>query len=191
MGKTQFLTATSIDGFIADADNSLEWLFEADSGDDSRFAEFFAGVGAMCMGATTYEWVLDHEHLLDNPAKWHEFYGDTPVWIFTHRSLPVIPGVDVQFVSGDIGPVADAMTVAAGGRNVWVVGGGELVGRFADQGRLDEVRLNVAPVFLGSGAPLLPRRLLSDRVTLTEVRQRGQSVDLIYTIGAESGSIDD
>src|SRR5438093_780279 len=80
MTKTQYYTATSIDGFIADADNSLEWLFQAASNgiEDTRFGTFFAGVGAMAMGATTYEWVLAHEGLLDEPGKWREFYGDTP-----------------------------------------------------------------------------------------------------------------
>ena len=63
--RTQYYTATSIDGFIADQDNSLEWLFAADRGGAADgFGDFFANVGAMCMGATTYEWVLDHEHLL-------------------------------------------------------------------------------------------------------------------------------
>ncbi len=186
MGKFQYLTATSVDGFIADADNSLSWLFEADrdeTGTDT-FAEFFTGVGAMCMGATTYEWVLDHEHLLDDPSKWFEYYGETPAWIFTHRELPTIPGADLRFVSGDIGPVADEMAAAAAGRNMWITGGGELVGLFADQGRLDEIRLNVAPAFLGSGAPLLPRRIPASRLTLTEVVQNGQFVNLTYAVAA-------
>ena len=83
MTKTQYYTATSIDGFIADADNSLEWLFEAASNGiaDDRFGRFFADVGAMAMGATTYEWVLAHEGLLADPGKWREFYGDTPCWV--------------------------------------------------------------------------------------------------------------
>jgi dihydrofolate reductase len=51
------------------------------------------------------------------------------------------------------------MVAAAGGRNVWIVGGGDLVGQFADVGLLDEVIVSVAPVTLGAGAPLLPRRL--------------------------------
>ncbi len=63
MAKTQYYTATSVDGYIADADNSLDWLFEADSGrDGSPFESFFADVGAFAMGATTYEWVLERKH---------------------------------------------------------------------------------------------------------------------------------
>lgn len=188
MAKTQYYTATSIDGYIADADNSLSWLFEvggeADEPGSDRFAAFFAEVGAFCMGATTYEWVLNHDKLLDHPEKWREYYADTPCWIFTHRDLPAIPGANLTFVSGDVAPVHEAMLAAAAGRNVWIVGGGELTGAFADAGRLDEIILSVAPVTLGSGAPLLPRRLLSSRLTLTEATRAGQFAQLKYNVGA-------
>jgi dihydrofolate reductase len=183
VAKTQYYTATSIDGFIADAQNSLDWLFEVERQEPDTFDEFFRGIGAFAMGATTYEWVLHHERLLEQPHKWREWYGQTPGWVFTHRDLPAIPGADLAFVSGDVRPVHEAMLAAAGGRNVWLVGGGELVGRFADLGLLDEVIVGVAPVFLGSGAPLLPRRLLASRVRLTSVEPAGQFVYLTYTVG--------
>jgi dihydrofolate reductase len=181
MTKTQYYTATSIDGFIADPDNSLEWLFEVDSEPD-RFPTFFAKVGAFAMGATTYEWILGHEKLLDEPEKWTEWYGDTPGWVFTHRDLPPIPGANITFVSGDVRPVHQAMVAAAKGRNVWLVGGGELVGTFADHGLLDELVLAIAPVTLGAGAPLLPRRLLSSRLSLEDVERLGSFVQVTYRL---------
>jgi dihydrofolate reductase len=185
MAKTQYYTATSIDGFIADSDNSLGWLFEAggEDGGNDRFRPFFAQVGAFAMGATTYEWVLDHEKLLDQPQKWTDEYDDVPAWIFTHRDLPPIPGANLTFVRGDVRPVHEAMVAAANGRNIWVVGGGELAGAFADAGLLDELILGVAPVTLGGGAPLLPRRLGSSRLTLTEVSRNGQFANLTYQVG--------
>jgi dihydrofolate reductase len=205
MPKTQYYTATSIDGFIADADNSLGWLFEADRSqadasqtdanqtdssqtdsqtDGSPFAAFFAGVGAFAMGATTYEWVLDHDDLLKHPQKWAEYYGDVPAWVFTHRKLPPIPGARLTFVSGDVRPVHAAMTGAAAGKNIWIVGGGELAGAFADASLLDEVILGVAPVTLGAGAPLLPRRLPSKRLSLSTVERKGEFAYLTYAVGA-------
>jgi dihydrofolate reductase len=187
MAKTQFYTATSIDGFIADEKNSLDWLFESGTSDEpgnQRFPAFFAEVGAFCMGATTYEWVLNHDQLLTNPAKWKQYYGDVPCWVFTHRTLPPIPGANLSFVSGDIVPAHDEMLKAAAGRNVWVVGGGELAGMFADQGRLDELILGVAPVTLGAGAPLLPRRLTASRLTLETAEKQGQFVQLTYSVSA-------
>jgi len=185
MTKTQYYTATSIDGFIADADNSLEWLFEAASNGiaDDRFGRFFADVGAMAMGATTYEWVLAHEGLLDDPGKWRAFYGDTPCWVFTHRDLAPVPAAALSFVRGDVGAVHERMVAAAAGLNIWLVGGGDLVGQFADRGLLDEILLGVAPVMLGAGAPLLPRRVGADQLTLQGVEHDERFVFLTYRVG--------
>ena len=190
MAKAQYLVAASIDGFIADTAGSLEWLFEAESQAsnearalrEEQFRQFFAATGAMTMGATTYEWFIRHEDLLANPARWQEYYGDVPSWVFTHRKLAVVPGANISFVSGDVRPVYDQMTAAAGGRNLWVVGGGELAGKFADAGLLDEIILTVAPVMLGAGAPLLPRRLTSDQLRLTECSHDGTFASLTYTL---------
>jgi dihydrofolate reductase len=187
MSKTQYYTATTVDGFIADPSNSLDWLFEvpADGGSGyEAFRAFFTDVGAMAMGATTYEWVLDHEQLLEQPEKWATWYGETPCWVFTHRTLPVLPGVDLRFVQDDVRPVHQEMVAVAGAKNVWLVGGGELVGAFADEGLLDEIWLGMQPVFLGAGAPLLPRVLTSKRVRLESARKDGQQVLLRYSVGA-------
>lgn len=190
MAKVQYLVAASIDGFIADANNSLEWLFEAEAlatedakaGREERFRQFFTATGAMTMGATTYEWVIEHENVLTNPAQWREYYGEVPCWVFTHRKLPVVPGANLRFVSGEVRPVYDQMRVAADGRNLWVVGGGELAGQFADLGVLDEIILTVAPVTLGAGAPLLPRRLTAAQLTLTDCSHDGTFASVTYTL---------
>lgn len=192
VAMTQYLVAASIDGFIADAENSLDWLFdaearaskEAQAAREERFRQFFSGTGAMTMGATTYEWVIEHENLLANPAQWQEYYGHVPCWVFTHRELAVIPGANLRFVSGDIGPVYEQMAAAAAGRNLWVVGGGELAGQFADLGLLDEILLSVAPVTLGAGAPLLPRRLTAARLTLTDCSQDGTFAFCTYALAS-------
>jgi dihydrofolate reductase len=182
--RTQYYTATTLDGFIADEHNSLDWLFDVDRGPEpgSEFTEFFAGVGAMAMGSTTYEWVFEHENLGSKPEQWTKWYGDTPCWVFTHRELPQIEGVSISFVQGDVAPVHEEMACAAGGKNIWLVGGGELVGQFADLGLLDEILVGVAPVTLGRGAPLLPRRLTSSQLELVEIAQQGQFARLIYRV---------
>jgi dihydrofolate reductase len=193
MGTTQYYTATSIDGFIADEENSLSWLFEVPAGDDDighedRFARFFADVGAMAMGATTYEWVVDHDQLLEHPEKWRGYYTDTPCWVFSHHELAAIAGADLRFVQGDVAPVHQAMVEAAGERNIWIVGGGDLVGQFADDGLLDEIHLSIAPVTLGAGAPLLPRRLLSSDLTLENLDRDGQFIAASYRLGPKHTS---
>ena len=160
MSLTQYYTATSLDGFIADPENSLEWLFkrQQDRKGPLNYNDFIAGVGALAMGATTYEWILDHDFADKEPKEWTWPY-DQPSWVFTHRQLAVVPEAPIVFRSGDVAAVHAEMRAAAGDRNLWIVGGGDLVGQFADAGLLDEVIVYVAPVTLGGGAPLLPRNL--------------------------------
>jgi dihydrofolate reductase len=157
---TQYYTATTLDGFIADPDNSLAWLFTRDQDHAGvlNYADFISEVGALAMGSTTYEWILEHEFADKDPAE-SKWPYDIPCWVFTHRELQVVPNAAIAFVSGDVAPVHEQMVAAAGGRNVWIAGGGDLAGQFADAGLLDEVIVYIAPVTLGAGAPLLPRRV--------------------------------
>jgi dihydrofolate reductase len=157
---TQYYTATTLDGFIADPNHSLEWLFtrQQDREGPMNYGDFIADVGALAMGSTTYEWIIDHEFAGKEPAEWKWPY-DIPGWVFTHRTLQVVPDAQIEFTSADVTTVHKDMAAAAGDRNVWIVGGGDLTGQFADAGLLDEVIVMIAPVTLGAGAPLLPRRL--------------------------------
>jgi dihydrofolate reductase len=91
----------------------------------------------------------------------------------------VVPAADIRFVSGDVAPVYAEMAAAAAGRNVWIVGGGDLAGQFADAGLLDEVIVYVAPVTLGAGAPLLPRRL---ELRQEEISRNGDFVAARYSV---------
>ena len=155
--KTTYYTATTLDGFIADENDSLAWLFvqDQDTQGPLNYDDFFAGIGALVMGSTTYEWLLAH---MDKTGEGWMY--TIPAWVVTHRDLPP-PGkeADVRFFSGDVSDLHPEMVTAAGGKDVWVVGGGDLAGQFADAGLLDEVIAYVAPVTLGSGRPILPRRL--------------------------------
>ena len=160
MSLTQYYTATTLDGFIADPNHSLDWLFtrDQDHGGLLNYAEFIPGVGALAMGSSTYEWVIRHELADKDESEWNWPY-ELPCWVFTSRRLQIVPNAQIEFVQGDVAPVHAAMVDAAGGKNVWLVGGGDLVGQFADAGLLDEVIVYVAPVTLGAGAPLLPRQV--------------------------------
>lgn len=166
--KTQYYTASSLDGFIATPDHSLEWLFQLGDVNDTSYPAFIREVGALAMGASTYEWML--RHVVKPGAPWP--YGQ-PAWVFTHRLLPGVAGADIRFVQGDVRPVHEQMSAAASGKNVWLVGGGELVGRFHDAGLLDELIVQVGSVTLGTGRPLLPRRIDFPPLRLTSVRQVG------------------
>ena len=186
--KTQYYTATSIDGYIADEDNSLDWLFqfgEIESMKDD-YPRFIERVGAAAMGSTTYEWVVEYENMTENPERWPY---QIPTWVFSSRDLPVVEGADIRFVQGDVRPVHVDMVEAAGDKNIWIVGGGDLVGQFHDHGLLDELILSVAPVTLGSGAPLLPRRMTTPPLTLVDVQKHGDVFAVLtYEVASEPES---
>lgn len=187
MPRVVFYTATTLNGFLADDDDSLEWLFAVPGGEggDEDFQRFLSGIGVLVQGSSTYRWVLEHEDLLAHPEKWPSYYGDRPTWVFTSREQPVVPGVDIRFAQGDVADVWPQIRDAAGERDVWIVGGGDLAGQFADAGLLDELRVSVAPSTLRSGKPLLPRDLGADRLELTAVRQAGSFAELTYLVKRE------
>ncbi len=170
--RTQYYTAASLDGFIATVDDSLEWLFPLGDINETSYPQFIQSVGALAMGSATYEWMLRHviKAGSESPGEWPY---EQPTWVFSSRGLPDIPGADIRFVKCDVRPVHDQMRAAANGRNVWLVGGGGLVGQFYDAGLLDEIIVQVGSVTLGSGKPLLPRQITSPSLRLVSVRQFG------------------
>ena len=172
MTRTVYYTATSLDGFIATADHSLDWLLSRDNDPAGPlgYDGFIAGVGAVAMGATTYRWVRE------NDPGW---VPERPTWVFTHRELDLVPGADLRATAEDVAVVHAAMVAAAGDRDVYVVGGGDLAGQFADRGLLDEVVVSIAPVTLGAGAPLLPRRV---ELAVQEVGRNGEFVAVRYAV---------
>jgi dihydrofolate reductase len=185
MTRVIYNAAATLNGFIADEQDSLSWLFAVAGGDAPDTAAFLRGIGALVMGSTTYEWVLRQERILDRPGRWHEldYVGDRPAFVFTTRSLPVPEGADVRFVSGAVTDALPELAAAAGDGDIWVLGGGDLAGQFLDADALDELQVSVAPVTLTGGAPLLPRRVEADRLELLSAARHGQFVHLVYAVG--------
>ncbi|MDA7418839.1 dihydrofolate reductase family protein [Xenophilus arseniciresistens] len=181
--STQYFTATSLDGFIATEDDSLDWLFPLGDVNSTSYPAFIAEVGALAMGASTYEWMLRHAQTVtaETGAAWPY---TQPTWVFSTRQLPAVPGARLHFVQGDVRPVHAAMREAAGeNRNLWIVGGGDLAGQFHDAGLLDELIVQVGSVTLGRGKPLFPRRLTQPALQLQSVRQVGTGfVELRYRV---------
>ena len=179
-GLTQYYTATTLDGFIADENHSLEWLFQVPDPGNEDYPEFISHVGALAMGASTYEWVLAHLAQAGSDGKWPY---EQPTWVFSHRPHELVPGADIRFVEGSVEPVHRDMRAAAGDRNIWVVGGGDLVGQFYDAGLLNELIVTIASVTLGAGKPLLPRRISSSSLKLVSaVRLNAGFAQLRYEV---------
>jgi dihydrofolate reductase len=192
MSKTQYYCAASLDGHIAEADDSLDWLlnyegsFEGEEVEPGPMAEggsyerFYEGVGALISGSTTYEFVLDH---LAQDADWP--YSGKPCWVLSSRDLPVPTGegIDVRIVNTNVAEIYDELIAAAGERNLWIVGGGNVASQFANEGLLDEVLVTVVPVVLGAGKPLFDRRLPGGPMQLMGTRTFATGmVELRYQI---------
>ena len=114
-------------------------------------AAFMAGVGVIATGRY-------HLRVAPRTSRTPARPGRTtrPCWASPPRG-GADRGADVRLVAGDVAPVHAEMVAAAGGRDVWVVGGGDLAAQFGTAGLLDDVVLSIAPVTLGAGWPLFPR----------------------------------
>lgn len=182
---TTYLTATSLDGFIADDRDSLAWLFatpaHADDpggryGDDASldYDTFIANVGSLVCGVNTYEWLRRE---LTKDGEDFAWPYRQPSWVVTHRDLQPVAGVEV--FGGDVSQLHPRLVEAAAGKDVWVMGGGDLAGQFADRGLLDYVWIHQCPVVLGSGRPLLPRRL---RLHREHLARDGQLTAMLFRV---------
>lgn len=168
MSKAIYYAATTLDGYIADSDDGLAWLlgysgsFDGDGleagpmGEGGAYDRFYETIGALVSGSTTYEFVLNH---IQDGGEWP--YSDRPYWVLSTRDLQRPAGAEdnVHVVSVSAREVWEQLQTAAGERDVWIIGGGNVASQFADEGLLDEVHVTVVPVVLGQGKPLFDRAL--------------------------------
>lgn len=186
--RTIYYTASSLDGFIADDAHSLSWLFSTPNhsadpggryGDSADYSaeSFTAGVGAVVMGSSTYHWL--RRELTSDGSEFAWPY-EQPSWVVTSQQLSAPQGVSV--FSGDVATLHESLVEAAAGKDVWIVGGGDLAGQFADAGCLTHVLITYAPVMLGAGASLLPRRL---RLRREGVERDGQLTSMLFTVDGQ------
>ena len=177
-----YRTATTVNGFIADEQNSLAWLFEVADTDPEMLADMAGRFGVQVMGSTTFAWLVEHENVIEEPEKWTGFFGDLPTRIFSTREFPLPRGADVSIIHGPVVDHVPSLEALARGKDVWIVGGGDLAGQFLDAGHLDRIELDVAPAFVAGGAPLLPRVLSSSRLRLSEAEAIGPVARLVYEV---------
>jgi dihydrofolate reductase len=177
----------SLDGYIAESDDTLDWLMKYQGSYDGEDAEpikasypaFYEDVGALVMGSVTYEFVLAHEGKDGWP------YAGRPSWVLTSRERPLPEGdtSELHLGPGSVPELYDEMIAAAGERNLWVVGGGAVASQFADHGLLDELIVTVVPVVLGEGKPLFDGRLPGGPMQLTGTRPFDSGmVELRYSL---------
>jgi dihydrofolate reductase len=151
---TVYYTASSLDGFIVDDADSLDWLTSRAIDADGPFGydAFAKSVGALAMGSATYDWIVI---VKNHPGDW---MYEQPSWVLTSRPEIIQAGHAVQTFDGDVTELHAKLVSAAAGRDVWVVGGGHVAAQFAAAGLIDEMIVSYAPCSLGAGARVLPLR---------------------------------
>jgi dihydrofolate reductase len=149
---TVYYTASSLDGYIVDENDSLDWLMSRNIAEDGPFhyETFIQSVGAIVMGSATYEWIVKNE-----PGNW---MYEQPSWVLTHRPHIIAQGHPVQTFEGNVADMHSKLVAAAAEKDVWVVGGGDTAAQFVTAGLIDEMIVTYTPCSLGGGSRVLPMR---------------------------------
>ncbi|MGG0718175.1 dihydrofolate reductase family protein [Robertmurraya massiliosenegalensis] len=164
--------ATSLDGYIATKDDSLEWLFKVEGEGDNGYSQFYETIDTVIMGKRTYDWVME-QGIKEFP------YKDKKCYVFTRSQINDTE--DVAFVNGDVTQFINEIKEQKG-KNIWIVGGGELLHDFIKEKLIDEFFITVAPTIIGEGIPLFKGGDYQLELTLIGTRNFNQFVELHYQL---------
>lgn len=168
--KLVLFIASSLDGYIATNDESLEWLYRVEGEGDNGFSEFYNTVDTIIMGKKTYDWILNQD-LKEFP------YKNKDCYVFTTSTAE--NNENVKFINGDITDFINNLK-AQDGKNIWIVGGGQLLHSFIQRGLVDEFILTIAPTLIGNGIPLFRKGEYQLELSLKRMRNFNQFVELHY-----------
>lgn len=164
--------ATSLDGYIATEDDSLEWLFKIEGEGDNGYSEFYKTVDTILIGRRTYDWVIDKEK--------GEFpYKNKKCYVFS-KSISG-KNENVEFINCDIVEFTNKLKEEVGG-NIWIVGGGDLLHFFIKERLVDEFIITVAPTLIGRGIPLFKEFGFELELKLKNIRRFNQFAELHYEL---------
>lgn len=177
MRKIIAYIAVSADGYIARKDGSVDWLERPESAGDYGMAEFYATIDTILWGRKTYDFALEHGGDFDSRVKNYLFSRNPP--------RPLADGV--EHVEEPLPEFARRLR-AEDGKDVWMMGGGQLIASFLDAGEIDELILHVMPVMIGEGIPLLAPRHRTQPLDLLSVKDYPDGVvRLHYRVGETAG----
>ena len=146
MPRIKLYIATSLDGFIARENGSIDWLtkYENNPETDYGYSEFYASIGKVLMGRKTYEQVLGF-------GEWP--YREKKSYVFTRQKEPIRRENNVEFVSEDIGEFVRQLKRNTE-EDIWLVGGSQIIKVFFEENLVQDLIVFVVPIILGSGIPL-------------------------------------
>lgn len=170
--KLVLFIAQSLDGYIATKDDSLDWLFKVEGEGDNGYSKFFETVDTVLMGKRTYDWVMEQ-------GKGQFPYSNKDSYVFSRSS--VTDTKDVTFVNGDIVDFTNNLKKEEG-KDIWIVGGGDILHTFIKEKLVDELIVTVAPTIIGEGIPLFKAGDYQLDLSLRGTRTFNQFVELHYTV---------
>ncbi|MBS4202260.1 dihydrofolate reductase [Bacillus sp. FJAT-49732] len=164
--------AQSLDGYIATKEDSLDWLFKVEGEGDNGYTEFYETVDTILIGKRTYDWIMNYE-------KGQFPYQNKDCYVFSRSSLSDTN--DVKFINEDIVAFTKNL-IKEEGKNIWIVGGGDLLHTFLKGKLVDELILTIAPTILGEGIPLFKVGDYQLDLKLKGTRTFNQFVELHYIV---------
>lgn len=176
MRKIIAYIAISADGFIARPDGNVGWLDRPTTAGDYGIGAFYKSIDTVVMGRRTYDIAL---------KLGQKSYPGKRNYIFS-RTRRASRTPDVEFVRGDIKDFARGLR-GTKGKNIWLVGGAELIGAFLDACEIDEFVIHVIPVFIGEGIPLINPRHRHAPLSLVDCKSYPDGVvQLQYSVIQQS-----
>ncbi|WP_270181922.1 dihydrofolate reductase family protein [Alkalihalobacillus sp. CinArs1] len=172
MRKVVVYIATSLDGYIATNDDSLDWLFRGEIEGDAGYSEFLESVDTVLIGRRTYDWVMDQE-------KGNYPYKGIESYVFTKRTQENTE--HVSFINEDISTFTRELKKQEG-KTIWLVGGGEIIHTLMREKLVDGFIISIAPSLIGKGIPLFKESDIEQDLLLTSVKQYGQFAQLHYEV---------
>jgi dihydrofolate reductase len=164
--------ASTLDGYIAREDDSLDWLFKAEGQDDNGYSNFYETIDTILIGRRTYEQIL----LLENG---NFPYKDKKCYVFSKSVNET--NEHVEFVDVDIVNFTNKLK-GQEGKNIWIVGGGALLHSFLKEKLVDEFMITLAPALIGKGIPLFQKADLEMELSLKGITRFNQFAQLTYEV---------
>lgn len=165
--SVSFYGCVSLDGYLADKNHSLEWLYQVGSIEETSYDQFYASLDITIMGKRTFDEIAK----MEQPQ---QVYGQTENYVLTHAKTLDIEG----FIPIET-DIVDFVRRLPQEKKVWIIGGNQLVNPLLENDLIDQVILQIAPVVLGEGIPLFTGTTLKN-FKLIETKQYGPFAELVY-----------
>ena len=162
MPKIKLYIATTIDGYIARSNGDFDWLtdYPITSESDYGYNEFYNSIGTVIMGANTYHSILSMD------VEWA--YKDKDCYVITRNEN--IRNPHIKLITDDVIESIKSLK-GKSNKDIWLVGGGQIVSLLLTHNLLDEIIITTVPILLGSGIPLFPQSFVSSNWKISSIKK--------------------